>query len=140
RDGDVGLDGHRDHRRGRAAPDRVGDERVAVEALALQRHEQVAGGDRAAVRGDAGDGDRFAEHASAGRLGGFEERHHRASRAALATSASLNGWRTPAISWYVSCPLPASSTTSPATAWWMASKIATWRSAIESARPTGMPC
>jgi hypothetical protein len=50
RDGDVGLDRHRDHGRGRAAPDRVGDERVAVEALALQRHEQVAGGDRAAVQ------------------------------------------------------------------------------------------
>ncbi len=102
--------------RGRgAAPRGFLDIRMAVEALTLQGDEEIAGVHRAAVGGDAGEAHRGALHAPLHGASGFIEIHHpcfghvlasvhfapvsHSARAACATSRSLNGWRTPAISW-----------------------------------------
>ena len=61
---------------------------------------------------------------------GLRQAHHahRRSTASLATAASENGRRAPRISWYSSCPLPASSTMSPRRASCTARRIAARRS------------
>ena len=88
---------------------------MAVETLADERDEEVARVHRAAVGGDAGEGGRRAGEAPVDRARRFLEAHHRflahriasvhraplchSASAARATSRSLKGWRTPAISW-----------------------------------------
>ncbi len=91
-----------DHRGRRAGSRDRGDELVAVELLAAQRHEQVALADRAAVGRHAGKftvraGGRSTQHPCR-----FGDAHHRWLQAAIdcsATTTSENGWRLPAISW-----------------------------------------
>ena len=115
RRGRCAAHGVRGDRRDRAAAECFLDVFVAVETLARERHEQVARVHRAAIGGDAGEREVRAEEPSPDRAGGFLEIHHRRLRqvrlavhfappshsasAARAISPSLNGWRTPAISW-----------------------------------------
>ena len=86
---------------------RLGEKGVAVETLATQRHEQVAGAQRAGVAVHALEADRtVADEQAAGQQGvGLRERHHpaippsRRCSADPASARSENGRRTPAISW-----------------------------------------
>ncbi len=105
----------RHERGGGAAARRFGDEVVGVEALAPDRDEEIAYLDRAAVARHARETSRRPVHATAQRTRGVLEAHHESLRdvhagvhaaplphsasAACATSRSLNGKRTPAISW-----------------------------------------
>ena len=105
----------RDQGCGRPKLHRTLDERMAIEALALQRHEEVARRDVAAVGGHARDLHVRATHLARHEPGGLAQVHHRVGghgesgahacpavhceSAAAATSRSLKGWRTPAISW-----------------------------------------
>src|SRR5690606_15036504 len=108
------------HQRGGGARGRGGGHVVvAVEILTGDGDEQrpaLPGQQRAAVGGDRVDRPVVALQAAvagAGDARELERPHARASRARRATSLSSRGWRTPRISWYGSCPLPATSTMSP---------------------------
>ena len=125
----------RAHQRGRALGDNLGDEVVGVEAFALQGDEQIAGTGLAAIGHYAQDVAVRAAQSAPGQFGGLQQRHHarspQAVSASSATRKSENGRLTPAMSWYSSWPLPATSTTSPARAWptaqWMAASRSTSR-------------
>ncbi len=65
---------------------------MPVDALALDRHEQVTGLQLARVDGDAGDIDVLAEQAPTGPQGNGAQAHHaRVSSAWRATARSSNG-------------------------------------------------
>ena len=97
-----------------APPERLFHVFVAVEALTTQRDEELSRADRAAVGGDPGVA-RVAVGLALDRARRFAEIHHvahahvlasvhraapcQSASAARATSRSLKGWRTPAISW-----------------------------------------
>ena len=92
----------RDQRRGRAAGEGLGDEIVAVETLAAQRDEQVAGYDAARVGGHARKDHRRTDETSGHRAGRRRRIHHarlRRASAASATPRSENGRRWPFTSW-----------------------------------------
>src|SRR5690606_41360356 len=125
------ADGRIRDRAGRALRRDVGDEGVAVEAFTAQRHEELPGADAAAVRGQAREQGiaAFQPALHVRRRVGEAHADHSRSPTRLATRRrSLKSWRTPAISWYSSCPLPATSTTSRGPASRMARTMAAPRS------------
>src|SRR4029077_20095509 len=105
-----------DECRGGPGGERSVDVVVAVEALAGERHEEIARRDRTTIRRDPRKDDGGPEGTTGDGARGSDRIHHaalHAASAAAASAASENGARTPCASWYVSCPLPATSTTSP---------------------------
>ena len=91
-----------DQRRDGAALERCGDEIMAVEALAFERHEQIPGRKRAGVGGHALETHVAADDASVHGPGGGRRIHHaplHAASTASTTRASEKWWRTPFFSW-----------------------------------------
>ena len=132
--------------RGGAALDRPRCVVVAVHPLTREGDEQAAGLGAAAVQerwtGDLDPGrgvDDGAAHDGRDLLErqGDHDGAPRSARAARTSSRSSNGCTTPAISWPVSCPLPAMTTTSPVLADAIACLIAVRRSPISTTSAAG---
>src|SRR5260221_1053731 len=129
-----------DERRGSPPRERVGDEGVAIEIRPLERDEEVAGGDGAAVDRHAGDGEVAACRAAGCRdeVAGGPQRAHglicaKAATISRATVASSKGWTVSPTIWPVSWPLPAITRRSPLASSAMAVSIAERRSPISMA-------
>src|SRR5690606_28570072 len=128
-----------------AVGDGLGRERVPVDPLARQRDEQAACPEFTRVELDGGGHPLAAVGAvqpAAGDLGDLGQAHldHRFTSsvlrmAASSSSRSEKGCTTPPTSWPLSCPLPATRTTSPGPASATAAAMAALRSPISRISP-----